>query len=82
VFEPWCVGVVGAVVELPSSRCVLEPVEFKRCFPQVQLMDALFVGEEGNVTDSIGRQYQQRCKKGEQPPGRKSPPKWLGSEIR
>jgi hypothetical protein len=35
--------------------------EFKRAYPEVQLEDELFVGEEGNVVDSfIGKVYQRK----------------------
>jgi hypothetical protein len=42
--------------------------EFKQCYPQVQLVDELFVGEGGSVVDSfLGRHYrrQRRPKEGE-----------------
>ena len=35
--------------------------EFKRRYPEIQLEDELFVGEEGNVIDAfVGRQFTRR----------------------
>jgi len=40
-------------------------LEFKSAYPSVQLEDALFVGEGGNVIDSfVGRKYYRRKKQG------------------
>jgi transcriptional regulator GlxA family with amidase domain len=35
--------------------------EFKKAYPEVQLGDELFLGEEGNVIDSfVGKVYHRR----------------------
>jgi hypothetical protein len=42
--------------------------EFKRRYPEIQLEDELFVGEEGNVIDAfVGRQFTRRRNKEEAP---------------
>jgi transcriptional regulator GlxA family with amidase domain len=39
--------------------------DFKCCYPQVQLADKLFVGEEGYVIDSfLGKVYRRRPRSG------------------
>jgi hypothetical protein len=45
----------------PSSEATWEPVEeFKSRFLKVQILDELFVGEEGNVIDAfLGKQYHR-----------------------
>jgi len=50
----------------PSDATWENLLEFKSAYPSVQLEDALFVGEGGNVIDSfVGRKYYRRKKQGE-----------------
>ena len=49
----------------PSDATWENLLEFKSAYPSVQLEDALFVGEGGNVVDSfVGRKYYRRKKQG------------------
>ena len=49
----------------PSDATWENLLEFKSAYPSVQLEDALFVGEGGNVIDSfVGRKYYRRKKQG------------------